>query len=398
MKIVNLPTKFIEARPILEQLQAHGFEAYYVGGSVRDTVLGLTINDVDIATSAYPAEVKKIFSRTVDTGIKHGTVMVLDHGQGYEVTTFRTESGYQDFRRPDNVTFVRSLKEDLKRRDLTINALAMDPQGNIIDLFDGLKDLKSQTIRAVGQPSERFHEDALRMLRAVRFVSQLNFTLDEKTRRAIAENAELLTKIAVERIHVEFVKLMRGIQPQKGLTEFIQTDMYRYCPCFHEQRENLSKLTELAGLQLFSEEAVWVLCGRFFHLEPSTTVMMLKKWKSSNDVITAVSKAQRAITDFPKPTVETLYKTGLDSLIVANQVAQYEGRALSEEHLKNLYQALPIKNKKELQLTGNDLLQVLKIKPGPKIGQIITQVEKLVLNSTLPNDKEILLQYAKRLA
>src|SRR5699024_5867528 len=115
-------------------LQAHGFEAYFVGGSVRDTLLGMEIHDVDIATSAYPAEVKSIFKRTVDTGIKHGTVMILDHGEGYEVTTFRTESGYQDFRRPDQVTFVRSLKEDLKRRDLTINALAMDAQGNVIDL------------------------------------------------------------------------------------------------------------------------------------------------------------------------------------------------------------------------------------------------------------------------
>ncbi|MBW4947593.1 CCA tRNA nucleotidyltransferase, partial [Klebsiella pneumoniae] len=139
----------------------------------RDNLLGLPIHDVDIATSAYPAEIKQIFKRTVDTGIQHGTVMILDHGNGYEVTTFRTETGYQDFRRPDSVTFVRSLEEDLKRRDFTINALAMRADGEIIDLFDGIADLKAHKIRAVGVADERFHEDALRMMRAVRFESQL---------------------------------------------------------------------------------------------------------------------------------------------------------------------------------------------------------------------------------
>ncbi|MGO2223161.1 MAG: CCA tRNA nucleotidyltransferase, partial [Leuconostoc falkenbergense] len=138
MKIEKLPQEFVQAQPILATLEQAGYEAYFVGGSVRDTLLGATIHDVDIASSAFPEEVKALFNRTVDTGIQHGTVMVLDHGEGYEITTFRTESTYTDFRRPDSVTFVRSLSEDLKRRDFTINALAMRHDGEVVDLFDGL--------------------------------------------------------------------------------------------------------------------------------------------------------------------------------------------------------------------------------------------------------------------
>ena len=183
MQVEKIPQEFTVALPLLQQIRAAGFEAYFVGGSVRDTILGLPIHDVDIATSAYPAEIKAIFERTVDTGIEHGTVMVLDHGEGYEITTFRTESGYQDFRRPDKVEFVRSLKEDLKRRDLTINALALAPDGTVIDMFSGLDDLKNKTIRAVGDPTERFFEDALRMMRTVRFASQLDLKVFSKSRQ-----------------------------------------------------------------------------------------------------------------------------------------------------------------------------------------------------------------------
>src|SRR5699024_10072464 len=150
MIIKKLPPIFEPARPVLQKIEQAGFEAYFVGGCVRDTILGDPIHDIDIATSAYPSEIKQIFKRTVDTGIEHGTVMILDNGVGYETTTFRTESGYQDFRRPDNVTFVRSLAEDLQRRDFTINALALRENGEVVDLFDGLGDLQRRLIRAVG--------------------------------------------------------------------------------------------------------------------------------------------------------------------------------------------------------------------------------------------------------
>ncbi len=165
-----------------------------MGGSVRDVLLNQPIHDVDIATSAFPAEIKQIFPKTIDVGIEHGTVLVLEKAGQYEITTFRTESAYQDFRRPDHVEFVRSLKEDLKRRDFTINAFAIRENGEIIDLFAGLKDLDQHVLRAVGDPHERFFEDALRMMRGLRFVSQLGFDLENETFAAIKENHQLLKK------------------------------------------------------------------------------------------------------------------------------------------------------------------------------------------------------------
>lgn len=204
VQIEKMPQEFEDARAVLQKIEDAGFDAFFVGGSVRDTLLNKPIHDVDIASSAYPAEIKHIFKKTVDTGIEHGTVMVIHDGEGYEVTTFRTESGYQDFRRPDQVTFVRSLKEDLMRRDFTINAFALKEDRTVIDIFDGLSDLEHKIIRAVGDPHERFHEDALRMMRAVRFASQLDFKIEAKTLKAIEENNMLLGKISVERILVEF--------------------------------------------------------------------------------------------------------------------------------------------------------------------------------------------------
>ena len=249
MILTQLPAAFQEAKPIIETIEAAGFEAYFVGGCVRDTILGKPLHDVDIATSAFPAEVKQLFKRTVDTGIEHGTVMILDHGNGYETTTFRTESGYQDFRRPDQVTFVRSLKEDLKRRDFTINALAMTAKGEVIDLFDGLADLKRGVLRAVGVAEERFHEDALRMMRAVRFASQLDFAIEPQTQQAITDNAALLTKIAVERTRVEWEKLLMGQHPDAGLKSLLTTGLYQYMPMMAAQKPMLQQLLALPDNQ-----------------------------------------------------------------------------------------------------------------------------------------------------
>lgn len=207
---MTLDGEFKKALPVLNKLIDAGYEAYFVGGSVRDRILDLDVNDVDIATSAQPLEIKKIFKRTVDVGIEHGTIMVLVGDESYEITTFRTESTYRDFRRPDSVTFVRSLEEDLKRRDFTMNAIALDNKGNIMDPFHGMADIDKGIIRAVGNPHERFKEDALRMMRAVRFSAQLDFQIESETMVSIRENAPLLEKIAVERIQIEFEKLLIG--------------------------------------------------------------------------------------------------------------------------------------------------------------------------------------------
>lgn len=220
MKINNLPAIFTAAFPVLQQLEQANYEAYFVGGSVRDLLLKRPIHDIDIATSAYPEEVKQLFPKTIDTGIKHGTVTVLHGGSSYEITTFRTESGYQDFRRPDHVTFVQNLAEDLKRRDFTINALATNRKGEIIDLFNGIGDLQKHLIKAVGDPMKRFHEDALRMMRAVRFMSQLCFDLEPQTEKAVKDMHQLLPKISVERIRDEFVKMGTGTNSRAAFKVF----------------------------------------------------------------------------------------------------------------------------------------------------------------------------------
>lgn len=208
MKLNNLPSEFQEALPILEKIKTAGYEAYFVGGSVRDAILGRPIHDVDIATSSYPQETKQIFSRTIDVGIEHGTVLVLEGKKEYEITTFRTEEEYVDFRRPSQVSFVRSLEEDLKRRDFTVNAFALDEDAQIIDLFDGMNDLENRTLRAVGIPAERFNEDALRIMRGFRFAATLDFEIEPTTFTAMVETAPLLEKISVERSFIEFDKLL----------------------------------------------------------------------------------------------------------------------------------------------------------------------------------------------
>ena len=216
MKLNTLPSEFQKALPVLEKIKTAGYEAYFVGGSVRDVLLKRPIHDVDIATSSYPEETKKIFNRTVDIGIEHGTVLVLENGGEYEVTTFRTEDVYVDYRRPKTVFFVRSLDEDLKRRDFTVNAFALDETGKVIDKFGGLEDLEKKLLRAVGNPAERFNEDALRIMRGFRFAASLDFTIEPQTFLAMKEHAPLLEKISVERSFIEFDKLLTAPHWKKG--------------------------------------------------------------------------------------------------------------------------------------------------------------------------------------
>ena len=209
---IELPQK---VSIIINRLQQHGYDAYAVGGCVRDSVLGRNPDDWDITTNAMPDEVKKIFFRTIDTGIAHGTVTVMLEHEGFEVTTYRIDGEYEDNRHPKSVSFTRNLIEDLKRRDFTVNAMAYNDSRGIVDEFNGMDDLKDKTIRCVGNPGDRFSEDALRILRAVRFSAQLNFRIEEETQRAIHKLAPSLKNISAERIQVELVKLIVSNHPER---------------------------------------------------------------------------------------------------------------------------------------------------------------------------------------
>ena len=219
------------AARIIDKLQEAGHEAYIVGGCVRDCILGRVPGDWDITTSALPYEVKALFRRTIDTGIQHGTVTIMDGDEGYEVTTYRLDGTYEDGRHPTSVSFTRSLVEDLKRRDFTINAMAYNDTDGLVDEFDGIGDLQRGVIRCVGCARERFGEDALRIMRAVRFSAQLGFTIDKETLDAISELAPTLDKISKERIQIELNKLLLSKHPgyfrilyETGITKVIMPE------------------------------------------------------------------------------------------------------------------------------------------------------------------------------
>lgn len=399
MIIKHLPAIFEPARPVLQKIEDAGFEAYFVGGCVRDTILGDAIHDIDIATSAYPSEIKSIFKRTVDTGIEHGTVMILDHGTGYETTTFRTESGYQDYRRPDKVTFVRSLSEDLKRRDFTINALALRENGEVVDLFDGLGDLKKHLIKAVGDPNERFHEDALRMMRAVRFASKLDFVISAETLQGIKNNAPLLEKIAVERIRVEFEKLLMGQNPVAGLSDFIETGLYQYCPELKDQKQKLSGLLLLNNWQIENVEQAWAVIAIQLGMDTRGVSGFLKKWKTSNNLIVDVKKTLPVIHGLHNQNLESmkLFNAGEKAVKDANQVAKLYGWAVPDQKLKDKYDSLPIKTKNDLAVNGGILMKDAGIKPGPLLGKILNMLVNQVVNGELANTQSALVEEAKRI-
>ncbi|MGM9894426.1 CCA tRNA nucleotidyltransferase [Lactobacillus amylovorus] len=393
IRIDNLPEIFVKAMPVLRTLEDAGFEAYFVGGSVRDVLLHRHVHDVDITTSAYPEEVKELFDKSIDTGIKHGTVTVLYGGESYEITTFRTESGYQDFRRPDHVTFVQNLDEDLKRRDFTINALAMDMHGDIVDLFNGIEDLKNHIIRAVGNPEKRFHEDALRMMRAVRFMSQLEFKLEEKTEQAIKDNHELLKKISVERIREEFVKMGLGPFSRQAFQIFLDTQLSEDVPDF-AGKKNLLQVYPQLKFSPTMETSLWAVIIILLKVPNENIGKFMRDWKNSNamtEKVEQIIKMFDLIADHV-PTDYELFEAGEDIIINTIDVADILGQPVSSEALVDRYLALPIKTPSELAVDGRFLIK-RGMRPGAQLGRTLNQILKKVVACEIENSEEAIEQY-----
>ena len=393
IRIDNLPEIFVKAMPVLRTLEDAGFEAYFVGGSVRDVLLHRHVHDVDITTSAYPEEVKELFDKSIDTGIKHGTVTVLYDGESYEITTFRTESGYQDFRRPDHVTFVQNLDEDLKRRDFTINALAMDMHGDIVDLFNGIEDLKNHIIRAVGNPEKRFHEDALRMMRAVRFMSQLEFKLEEKTEQAIKDNHELLKKISVERIREEFVKMGLGPFSRQAFQIFLDTQLSEDVPDFAGKKDLLQVYPQLKFSPTM-ETSLWAVIIILLKVPNENIGKFMRDWKNSNamtEKVEQIIKMFDLIADHV-PTDYELFEAGEDIIINTIDVADILGQPVSSEALVDRYLALPIKTPSELAVDGRFLIK-RGMRPGAQLGRTLNQILKKVVACEIENSEEAIEQY-----
>lgn len=392
MRIEHWPQQLQAAVPVLERINQAGFEVYFVGGCVRDTLLQRPLHDVDLATSAYPQEIKQIFPQTIDTGIEHGTVTVIYQKKAYEITTFRTESGYQDYRRPDKVEFVRSLKEDLKRRDFTINALAMNAQGEIIDLFAGMTDLQQRQIRAVGVAADRFHEDALRMLRAVRFQAQLNFTIEKQTLAGIKTNAALLSHIATERIREEFIKLMEGCNRQAGLISLYQTQLYRFCPGLATY--DFPKILQFAAGQITDEATVWSFLAYLGQLKRAQVRPFLRQWKVANNNIKLVQAAIELLDNYQGSNWQ-LYIAGQAATAIAAQVLRLTRQQELAGQLIEQYQDLPLKSPHQLAINGQQIMQVLNLSPGPQIGQYLKQIQQAIVAGQLVNDYPTIVNYLK---
>ncbi|HEP1500260.1 TPA: CCA tRNA nucleotidyltransferase [Streptococcus pyogenes] len=388
MKLMTMPSEFQKALPILTKIKEAGYEAYFVGGSVRDVLLERPIHDVDIATSSYPEETKAIFNRTVDVGIEHGTVLVLENGGEYEITTFRTEDVYVDYRRPSQVSFVRSLEEDLKRRDFTVNALALDENGQVIDKFRGLIDLKQKRLRAVGKAEERFEEDALRIMRGFRFAASLDFDIEAATFEAMRSHSPLLEKISVERSFTEFDKLLTAPHWRKGISAMIACQAYDYLPGLKQQEAGLNHLiVSLKDNFTFSDHhQAWAYVMISLAIEDPKS--FLKAWKTSNDFQRYVTKLIALYRIRQERSFEKLdiYQYGKKMASLVEGLRKAQSLSVDMDRINTLDQALAIHNKYDIVLNGSHLIKDFGMKPGPQLGLMLEKVELAIVEGRLDND------------
>lgn len=384
--------EFQKAIHLLSKIEEAGFEAYFVGGSVRDDILGKRIADVDIATSAMPEEIKAIFHKTIDIGLEHGTVAVLHEGVPYEITTFRAEAEYKDFRRPSEVYFIRSLNEDLSRRDFTMNAIAMNANGKLIDPFHGVDDIRLKVIQTVGKAEDRFKEDALRMMRAVRFHSQLSFSISENTMNALIRNAHLLEHIAVERKLAEFEKLLSGVNINGGIRVLAESGLYHYLPGLLPYNQQLIHFAEIEKAALNIEER-WALLVHILKKDVREAQSFLKSWRLPGKRIKTIIAIQNGL-DLRLQSVWqplNLYHCGYDTAISVEKIVNIMNRRPANAHLEDVadqYQDLPIKSKNEIPVTGTDLMQWLNRQAGAWIKTDLQSIEEAIILKKLPNDKE----------
>lgn len=382
---------------IIEELAGHGHEAYAVGGCVRDILLGREPGDWDITTSASPAEVKSIFRRTIDTGITHGTVTVMVDKCGYEVTTYRIDGKYEDGRHPSSVEFTKNLLEDLKRRDFTINAMAYNKESGLIDKFDGIGDLERKRIRCVGNAAERFQEDSLRMLRAVRFAAQLGFAIEEATGEAIRALASGLSRVSRERIQAELTKLLLSPNPQEAeklytfglageispqlLESFRQADTGRMLDRLAEtERDVILRYTVFLSIIKGTPAQRRKRTGSF-----------LRDLRFDNHTIEYVSRLSE-YQDCELSCEQSLLRrqiveVGEDIFPYLLKLQGAKRQALLYARMKERGDCLSVK---ELAVDGNDLIKA-GIKPGRELGEKLKELLYLVLDKPECNKKEELL-------
>lgn len=430
-----------KAKYIIDTISAAGFEAYAVGGCVRDSILGRKPQDWDITTSAKPEQVKALFPRTIDTGLQHGTVTVMQDREGFEVTTYRIDGAYEDSRHPKEVFFTPNLEEDLKRRDFTINAMAYNDRTGLVDIFGGIEDIRAGVIRCVGNPKERFGEDALRMLRAIRFSAQLGYEIDPDTRAAVRELSPALQRISAERIQTELVKLITSPHPDYlreayalGITKvfFPEFDVameteqnhphHRYSVGEHIlhslvniEPDKVLRLTMLfhdigkpAALAV-DEEGITHFYGHAA-ISADMAKQIMRRLKFDNNTMYIVNKLVRyhdygnGLDPDMRIVRKAIHKIGEDAFPALFQVKNADIFAQStferEEKLervskwRRLYEEIEENRQcvslKDLAVTGSDLIAA-GMKPGKEIGEILQLLLEKVLEEPSLNTREQLL-------
>ena len=453
---IDLPEN---VKRIIRTLESAGYEAYAVGGCVRDALLKRTPKDWDITTSAVPGEVKRLFTRTVDTGIEHGTVTVMLGKEGYEVTTYRIDGTYEDCRHPDSVTFTGNLKEDLLRRDFTINAMAYSERGGLVDCFGGIEDLKKGIIRSVGNPKERFTEDALRIFRAVRFASQLGFTIEPATKQAMKELSGNLSKVSAERVREELTKLLMSDHPE-GLFTAQEVGITRvWLPewdlmsateqenvhhiydvaghteatlrCLHETEEYRhasAKEQTVLNYTMLLHDSAKPMCKTYGedgqahfkgHAKPGAekTREVLRRLKFDNETVDACTKLvyyhdtlYRRHGEDPAKTVRFLMsKIGTERMPLLFAVFTADAGAKAPKYLagclnrietlRQAYRTVVSEGHcvslKTLKVNGADLM-ALGFRPGPALGEILEELLADVLETPEHNEKSYLLKAAEQ--
>lgn len=389
--MIDLDSQLAAAIKVLDILNNHGHKAFFVGGFVRDYLLHIPTDDIDIATDATPGEVAAVFPLTKPTGVKYGTVTVFVGKYKFEVTTFRKEGGYIDYRHPETIYFSDSLEEDLKRRDFTINAMAMSAQMEVIDPFNGRDDLKKRLIRAVGDPNERFQEDALRILRAFRFVAKLGFSLEEKTSQALVKSIGLLEKIASERIIGELEKIISYPKAHLALKMMHEHQM-------GDAIKDLKKALELISTRTFYNLSVWEFYALSFYLMGYTDIP--KEWRFSNKErkhIAVLTELVQATIDKPFSRL-LVYRYGLDLCLSANRILMYLGQPTNQEDaVCDIWNSLPIRSSRELDFGAEDIKTGWPEIDERLIGSTIDEVVNAVVIGKLQNNKDEILEYVKKI-
>ena len=377
---------------VLSVLEKNGFEGYLVGGCVRDAKMGIEPHDFDLTTNATPDEMLDIFKdyRIIETGLKHGTVTVVSYGENVEITTYRIDGEYLDNRRPEEVYFTRNLKEDLSRRDFTVNAFAYSPSKGFVDMFGGEDDLENKIIRCVGDADKRFNEDGLRIMRALRFASCLGFSIEKDTAKSIFVNKHLLKNISVERIYSEFKRLVCGVDAGKIIKEYI--DVFaktneRIKSCSDKFSVNSEKIHEIKTGYLTR------IASLFYGSENGTARKFMKDMKADNyatDFISDLHKFSECKINTDKVSVRKLMRDYDDEFILslADLKRVFDSDFAYDNFMSeyNTQKELnPCVRLKQLKVTGQDIIS-FGIKKGPRIGEVMNEILDAVIEDRCNND------------